>query len=234
MNKLIIAHRGASRYAHENTIAAFKKAIDIGADMIELDIRKTKDNVFIAHHDRFAFGKPLHTYTFREIRDRMREKEIEISTLEEILEATNKKIRLDVELKETGYENPIIESLLKYFDGDEFIISSSNQRQLNKIKNINPDIRTGFILGMTLNKENIHLIRSGEIFNELNLDYLIIQWELFKLAFKEERPHRPVFLWTVNHESLLHEFIGDNRVEGIITDVPDLALAIRDGAGRGG
>jgi len=54
---MIIAHRGASALAVENTIESFRKAIDLGADMIEFDVRRTKDKVFVVYHDKFLKGK---------------------------------------------------------------------------------------------------------------------------------------------------------------------------------
>ena len=58
-DKLIIAHRGASAYEIENTLQSFQKAIELKADMIELDIRKTKDNILIAFHDNNITGSQI-------------------------------------------------------------------------------------------------------------------------------------------------------------------------------
>lgn len=226
--KLIIAHRGASRHAAENTLAAFQKAVDIGADMIEFDIRKTKDNIPIAYHNKTAFGRPVNSFTFKEIREQFREKNIEIPAFEEILELGRGRIKLDVEFKETGYENQILEKLQRHFGKNEFIVSSTNPRQLKDIKNTCPDVRTGLIIGLALNREKINLIKSKDILSELNPDLLVLQWRLLKSGLIEGAGSRRVFVWTVNSKSLINEFINDKRVEGIITDVPDLALSLRD------
>ena len=64
---MIVAHRGASSLARENTIESFKKAIEIGVDMIEFDVRRTKDQALIVHHDELMAGKPVKELTYDEI-----------------------------------------------------------------------------------------------------------------------------------------------------------------------
>ena len=67
--KLIIAHRGASAYAPENTLGAFKAAIEMGADMIEFDVRKTKDNVLVLNHNPTHFAQGIAKLTRQELMD---------------------------------------------------------------------------------------------------------------------------------------------------------------------
>jgi glycerophosphoryl diester phosphodiesterase len=64
---MIIAYRGASSLARENTIESFKKAIEIGVDMIEFDVRRSKDQALIVHHDELMQGKPVKELTYDEI-----------------------------------------------------------------------------------------------------------------------------------------------------------------------
>ena len=66
-NKLIIAHRGAPKLARENTLMAFQKAIDLGADIIELDVRQTKDGELAVFHDQDIGGKKISGLTFAEV-----------------------------------------------------------------------------------------------------------------------------------------------------------------------
>ncbi|HEX9157909.1 MAG TPA: glycerophosphodiester phosphodiesterase, partial [Syntrophales bacterium] len=69
MKKLVIAHRGASSMARENTLEAFRKAIDLRADMIEFDVRRTRDQRYVIHHDLHIAGRPLNEMTLREVRE---------------------------------------------------------------------------------------------------------------------------------------------------------------------
>jgi glycerophosphoryl diester phosphodiesterase len=78
----IVAHRGASREAPENTLAAFAKAIEIGADMIEFDLRRAPDGRLVISHDP------------------VRGAGLDLPTFEDTLRLTRGRIKLDVELKE--------------------------------------------------------------------------------------------------------------------------------------
>jgi len=128
--KLIIAHRGASSLSKENTIESFEKAIACDSDMIEFDVRKTRDGICIVYHDEFINDKMINELKYKQI------KEIDesIPTLEEVLKLTKGKIRLDVELKEDAYEEEVIKMLLRYFKEDEFVITSFNDKSLRTIK----------------------------------------------------------------------------------------------------
>ncbi|NEO48474.1 MAG: hypothetical protein F6K55_31940 [Moorea sp. SIO4A3] len=63
----IIAHRGASNCAKENTIEAYEKAIEFGADLIEFDVIITKDGVLISHHDTMIANQAISQLSFAEI-----------------------------------------------------------------------------------------------------------------------------------------------------------------------
>lgn len=65
---MVVAHRGASGHAPENTLLAFQKAIDMGADCIETDIRRTKDGIIVLFHDEKINGKKVNEITFEELR----------------------------------------------------------------------------------------------------------------------------------------------------------------------
>ncbi|MBI3638248.1 glycerophosphodiester phosphodiesterase [Candidatus Wolfebacteria bacterium] len=221
--KLIIAHRGASKYAPENTIEAFQKAIDMGADMIELDVRKTRDGVLVVHHDENISGVPIKDLTFNEIENRREKQETALLTLEDVLKFASGKIKLDIEAKEAGYEKELAQSILKYFNPEDFIITSFNANLIKAIKSFYPDIKTGQIIAPR------NIVEADGIFNEANSDFLILYWEIFKTELFEKMRQKPTFVWTVNDEKVIEEFMNDDRVAGIITDAPDVAIKIRDG-----
>ncbi|MDK4490420.1 glycerophosphodiester phosphodiesterase, partial [Fusobacterium necrophorum] len=108
----VFAHRGASGYAPENTLAAIKKAIEQGADGIEIDIQFTKDCKIVVFHDwkinRTSNGKGyVYDLNFEELRaleigswygDEYRKEKI--PTLEEILELIPENMMLNIEIKD--------------------------------------------------------------------------------------------------------------------------------------
>jgi glycerophosphoryl diester phosphodiesterase len=124
---LIVAHRGASSEAPENTLEAFERAIAVGADMIEFDVRRADDGGLVISHDP------------------VRRTAAKLPSLEETLRATHGKIQLDVELKEPGCEHDAIDLLLQYFALDQFCITSFLAPALSATRAIHSGIRTGLI-----------------------------------------------------------------------------------------
>ena len=231
--KLIVGHRGAPNYAKENTINSFKKAMALGADMIEFDVRRTKDNVFIVYHDGFIQGKLIKELTYKEIREIARDRGFNLPTVEEVLKWSRGRIKLDVELKEEGYEMEIIELLSNNFEEGQSVVTSFNDASLRVIKERYPDINTGLILGRGMPSSHI-LTRLQEFFpikkcNNAKADFLVAHWKLLRFGFLEraKRNDKPVFVWTVNDQEMISKLLRDRRVHGIVTDKPDLALSLR-------
>ena len=229
---LIIAHRGAPGDARENTIRSFERAIALGADMIEFDVRRTNDQVLIAYHDETIQGKPVKELKFELINRIAGNQGFEVPTVEDVLKCTKGKIRLDVELKEGGYEKETVELLFRHFEEDQFVITSFHDASLRKIKDHCPSIQVGLILG----RSNISLsTRISELFpakrcGEAKADFMAPHWKLLKLGFLEraEKAHRPLFVWTVNDGKMIRELLREGRVAGIVTDRTELAVSLRN------
>ena len=231
--KLIIAHRGSPSHAKENTIESFEKAMVSGADMIEFDVRRTKDDVLIAFHDELIQGHWTKDLTFGTISQMARHQGFGIPTVEEVLKCSRGKIKLDVELKEGGYEKEIIELILGYFEEDQFVITSFNDASLRVIKERYPDIQTGLILGRDIPSYRF-LTRLQEFFpmkrcKKAKADLLVTHFKLLRFGFlqRTRRSGLPVFVWTVNDEETIWKLLHDRRVYAIITDKPDLAVFLR-------
>jgi glycerophosphoryl diester phosphodiesterase len=234
---MIIAHRGASSLAKENTIESFKKAIEIGVDMIEFDVRRTRDQALIVHHDELMEEKPVKELTYDEISKMTLRQGFSVPTVEEVLKCTSGKIKLDVEIKEEGYEKEVVELLLKYFKKDQFVMTSFYDSCIRKIKDDYPDTKTGLILGISKAKNPI-LTRFSEFFphkrcREAKADFLAPHWRLLWFGFldRAKKENKPVFVWTVNDQRKIWKMLHDERIDAIITDKPDLALSLRKKTG---
>jgi glycerophosphoryl diester phosphodiesterase len=230
---MIIAHRGASAFAKENTIESFEKAIDLMVDMIEFDVRRTKDQALIVHHDKLIKGKPVKELTYDEISRMTIGQEFSVPTFEEVLKCTSGKIKLDVEIKEEGYEQEVVELLSRYFRKDQFVITSFYDPCIKRIKDNHPDIKAGLILGVSKPKHPTRT-RISEFFpvrrcREAKADFLVPHWRLLWFGFldRAKRENRPVFVWTVNDQKKIWDMLHDERIDAIITDRPDLALSLR-------
>lgn len=119
---LVVAHRGASSVAPENTLEAFAKAIELGADMVELDVRRGADASLAVSHD------PLPAP--------------DVPTLEQVVELCAGRIALDVELKEPGLE----EDVLRVVAGVDVVVTSFLADVVAATKRLRPDVRTGLLL----------------------------------------------------------------------------------------
>jgi glycerophosphoryl diester phosphodiesterase len=121
---LVAAHRGASLLAPENSLESFEKAIEVGAEMIEFDVRRTREGELVVFHDElpgtFARRPPL---------------------LAEVVELCRGRIRLDVELKDAGGEAEVLALL----DG-EFVVTSFLDEVVASIKQQAPHVRTGLLV----------------------------------------------------------------------------------------
>jgi glycerophosphoryl diester phosphodiesterase len=224
-NKLIIAHRGASFYEKENTIDSFKKAIELNSDMIEFDVRKTKDDIMIIFHDEKINKKYVMDMTYAEVIDRSKTK---VPSLEETLKYLKGKIKLDIHLKEKGYEDEFMKLVLKYFNKNQIIICSEIPESLRKIKDKYPEIKTGFVI--QVKRRNYIQIPFG--FFQKNkisyskVDYIMPPWQIINKIFlmKAQRLNKKLFPWVVNKQKLTIKLLKKSIVAGIITNIPDLIL----------
>ncbi len=200
--------------------------------MIEFDVRRAKDKVLIAYHDESIQGKPIKELTFETISRIAGNQGFHIPTVEEILRFTRGKIKLDVELKEEGYEKETVELISSYFEKDQFVITSFNDTSLKTIKDDYPRVQVGLILGKL--KASLRT-RISEFFptkrcNEAKADFMVPHWRLLRFGFlaRAERDKKPVFVWTVNDGEMIRKLLEDGRVCGIVTDKPDLAISLRE------
>lgn len=201
----IVAHRGASAEAAENTLEAFQRAIEVGADMIEFDVRRDLSGALRISHDPILdLGIPL-------------------PTLEETLRLTQGRIQLDVELKEPDCERDAIELLLRYFALDEFCITSFLAPALHQTRAIHPGIRTGLIFGGKLERAAWN---SGvrAVCESPDCDILVAH---YRLVDKAEEIGKPLFVWTVDDPALTRKLFDRPLVEAIVTNNPRQALALR-------
>jgi glycerophosphoryl diester phosphodiesterase len=203
--------------------------------MIEFDVRRTKDNVFIVYHDERIQGKPVNDLIYEEISQIARNQGFDIPTVEEVLKWSRGRIKLDVELKEEYYEKEIVELLSKYSEKDQFVITSFNESSLKIVKDSHPGIQVGLLLGRF---EAPLRTRISEFFpmkrgKKAQADFLVAHFKLLRFGFLERarRNHKPVFVWTVNGEEMIWKLLHHGSVYAIITDKPELAVSLRERLG---
>lgn len=227
---MVIAHRGASHYFRENTMEAFAGAVDMQSEMVELDVRRTADGVLVVHHDIDLAGHEISALKKNRL-DELEEKAgYRIPTLSETLEYCEGKIPVDIELKETGYENQVMETVRGILGPRQFIITSIHDTVIRKIKDLASDTRTGFILSSHPRWQLLTKLYPGTRARRAGADVLVASQKLLKLGFLSTTGDLglPVWIYTVNDRKELWNMIIEERIGGIFTDRPDVALFLRD------
>lgn len=234
----VIAHRGSSLYAPENTLASIDLAITQGADAIEFDVRLTKDGIPILFHDETIKRTTTATTSIR-IKDLTLE-EIKllnagswfseefasetIPTLEEALTLIDHRIHIFVELKVTSteLEQKTVELIEEHQMIDQTTFISTNRSQLEHIKQINPDYQTLLLISSYYGNQET-LVNFWDV-DSYGFERKFIQShpELIDLIHEKEKK---AYVWTVNNPTYMEELMNID-IDGIITDDPIAAREI--------
>jgi glycerophosphoryl diester phosphodiesterase len=228
----VTAHRGSSKDAPENTLSAIRRAIKDGADFAEIDVQETADGLVVLLHDtdlmRIAgVNKKIWQLPYSEIKSldagswfSSDFKGEHIPTLAQALELAHNKIKLNIELKFNGRDQQLVESVVKIIRDHKFdaqcVITSLNYDGLIKVKKLNPDLKTGFIIAKSIG----NMFRVDTDF--LSLASGIVNADVVAAARKRKME---VHVWTVNRPDGLSYFINLG-VDNIITDYPAKLVAV--------
>lgn len=218
----VIAHRGASRRARENTVEAFQWAVELGADGIELDARRTRDGVLVVHHDPFlADGRPIVETVLRDLPNH-------VPTLGAALDACSG-AAVNIEIKNSDLEpdfdpadHVAIEVLAELAErgprGGPWIISCFRLATVDRCRALAPEVPTAWLV-MQLDEEAV--TTSAE-----HGHAAVHPWEQSVTHALVERCHDAglaVNVWTCDDPARAIE-LDDWGVDGIVTDVPDVIL----------
>jgi glycerophosphoryl diester phosphodiesterase len=216
----VIAHRGAwDASVPENSLASFERAIELGADMIELDVRRTRDQEVIVFHDADIDGAPVADLTRAEIEGLAG---LLPPLLEEALELAHGRIALDVELKEDGYVDELA-TLLSGFaaSGGDLLVTSFRDPVLAQLTGLTPQLGRGLVVAGSVAGavERARACCAAVVLPKMNL---VDEASLAGLS----GAGLTVILWdfmAAEHAALL----SDPRVGGVITDDVPGALTAR-------
>ncbi|PTV92446.1 glycerophosphoryl diester phosphodiesterase [Halanaerobium saccharolyticum] len=147
-----IGHRGASAYEPENTLIAFDKAIELGADMVELDIRLSKDGVLMVSHDsdisKYTDGQGyIENMTAKEIQEYRIEKNQKIPTLKEVFNHLNGRCGLYIEIKGEYLEDKLVYLIKEVGFNGPLIVGCFDAKKIEKVKQLDPLIETSLMVG---------------------------------------------------------------------------------------
>ncbi len=230
---LISSHRGNSRVAPENTMPALESAIVANSDYAEIDVRQTKDGTLVLMHDRSlkrtaGINDFIWDLTDVEINAldvgswfSLDYQDTRVPTLEEVLLYCKDRIKLNIEVKtsptDIDMEAKLVELIKQYEYEYQCVVSSGNYLTLKKIKLLDQDIRTGYILSAVY----------GNFYDKAYIDFFSIRSNFvnLKVVNSIHEAGKEVHVWTVNTTQEI-ERMKSVGVDCIITDNPSLAREV--------
>lgn len=219
---MIVAHRGASGYEPENTLRAFKKAVDMGARMIELDVHLSKSgDVIVFHDENTSDKKKVKELTTQELRKCNVGKGEYIPLLSEVMDLVDQKAILNIELKAPGTQKAVAQLLNHYikekkWDPKNFIVASFDHNRIREFHKLSPSIPTGVIF-------EGNPIEQARIATQAQAQYAIMYFQWITPEFIKDAHARgiQVYAYTVNDKEEALTLKAMN-IDGIITNYPDL------------
>ena len=235
---LVIAHRGASAIAPENTLASFRLAAEQHTDFIELDVQESADGQVLVVHDSdlmkvgrnpakiwSADAATLRAVDIGSFKDPRYSAE-RLPTLAEALAVCKGRCRVIVELKSYGHDQQLEQRVATIVEeagmADACIFMSLDLDMVRKMKALRPSWRVGLLVAKAI----------GNL-TELKADFLAVEARMASVEFvrRAHRAGQDVYIWTVNDPAWM--FIGLSRgVDGLITDKPELGREVIEARAR--
>jgi len=238
MSFVIFGHRGYSSEYPENTTLAFRKAMDAGADGVELDVRASKDGKVVVIHDEDTLrvaGTPgkIADLDYVEIRKKKIPEGLSIPLLDEVFESFPDSGFLNVEIKSSDVVQPLVKLLKVCQPAFQIVFSSFHFEALEELRASVPDAKIGLLIGESLGKYvaisestvdttafeallagylpySLHL--PAQLFNRLPVEGTV------RFLQKVKASNIRLFWWTVDDVSVT-EFLKDRGIlDGVITN----------------
>ncbi len=227
----VIAHRGASKVHHENTLEAFEEAIRMGADAVEFDVRRTKDGVLVVHHNVLGprSRRRVNNLTYEQLSAEYNARKIHLCTLDEALRLCEGRISLDVELKEGGYQEEVLSQVERYYDLNHVAFTSFQDETISELRRLRPNAITGLLIGLhipaRLLTKSHHLLSLKRV-RQSGADFVAPNWKLARLGLVKRMREAgyPSVVWTVDNITTVRK-LAEFGVAGIITNRPHRTLA---------
>ncbi len=219
----ILGHRGAMGLAPENTLKSFEKAIELGVDGIEFDVRLCDGELVVFHDstlERCTNGKGrLKDISFSELRMLDAGEGEQVPTLAETCELIGEHALINIELKGRNTANPVMEYLLSEQNKiplSQFLLSSFKYQELIIARDISQDIKLG-VLAEEGYEKALQVAKQLDAYSfhpdqeSVTPEYII----------KARNADLKVFVFTVNEQEKFNQ-LKEWKVDGVFTDFPDL------------
>lgn len=222
---LVIGHRGAKGHETENSLPSIQKALDLGVDMIEIDVFRIRTGEIAVFHDkrveRLTNGVGnIEEYSFIEMRNLLLDGNYQIPILQDVVKLVDKQAALNIELKGAGTADRVNHMMSYYVEDqgwtwDDILISSFNWDELRDMRKLNLEIPIAVLtesdpLEAIPVAQELKAVAINPNYRSLNASNVE---EIHKAGFK-------IYTWTVNDPEAIQKLI-DLGVDGIISDYPE-------------
>ena len=229
---VIMAHRGSSTVAPENTMAAVKQAIEDGADWVEIDVQETADGEVVVMHDSdFMKLAGVDLKIWNATRAELEEidigswfdptfKDERVPKLQDVLTECKGKIGVNIELKYYGHDDQLEQRVVEIVESldmaSNVVVMSLKTDAVKKMKSLRPSWKVGQLMSVS----------AGDLQN-IEADFVAVNASFADRSFvrSAHKIGKEVYVWTVNDAPTMSAMMS-RGVDGIITDKPALARSV--------
>jgi glycerophosphoryl diester phosphodiesterase len=226
---LILAHRGASRLAPENTLAAFAAAVRLGADGVELDVHRSADDELIVRHDATIGDAVIGELTHAELLARLPD----VPTLAEVLDACSGRL-VNIEIKNLPHQPGFdrhervaarVVELLRARSSDRVVVSSFHLPSIDRVHALDPAVETAYLVAAGDIDDAIPVAREHGHTGLHPAAGMLDDRRARDVVARAHDAGLRVRAWTVN-DPLDILRLAATAIDAIITDVPDVAIDV--------
>jgi len=215
---MIMGHRGAAALEPENTLRSIERAMEIGVDAVEIDVRLSKDRELVVIHDstvdRTTNGSgPVSGYLLDDLKKLDAGEGQTIPTLQEVMELIGHKVKLVIELKEEETERMVVELIKRNNLDDNVYVISFWHELVKAVKVIESCIKTGVLL--------VGCPVDTCVASQASADALVMKYNFVNRHFVDmvHKDGLKVFVWNIDDRHLLKPYV-DMGVDGIGSNDP--------------
>jgi len=234
MRTLIDAHRGECGIPGLPAADRYSRAISLGVNYVEIDVRRSADGVYVNYHDeRTPSGRGVRELSYAALKQEL---DAQLLKVGEVMELVDGRVGLHVDVKEVGDEAAVVR-LIQAGCAHSPVVFTGGDDSIRAIKETFPMVSAGLTLGEDLEGAppwRYLRVRLSELFPGVRLrrshaDFAAVHQRLAGIRVLDycARVHMPAWVWTVDDELNIARFMHDPRVAVLITNRPDIALRFR-------
>jgi glycerophosphoryl diester phosphodiesterase len=232
---LVIAHRAGAALTDGDPVRGVRALVGGAAAMIEFDVRRTADGVLVVHHDPVAGGMALAGYRYADFQNAIHPP----PPLRDLMAAAGSDLAFDVELKEAGYEQTVLETVLEFVSPERVVFTSFDDRVVAAVARGSAAVGVGLIVGARPRLRNpLAVLRDLFPFRRLEQcggDFLVAHRRLLASGLTRRAMRRGVGLvvWGVDDPVAVDRLRHSPDVLGVITDSAFALLGVSSTRGVG-